>query len=191
MVECQIDIHGTCHRATHHGVIANAQESHHLYVGRYGAGSCKLSVGVHTSQRVCHAIAGRTGCHVVGMKSAASTASAGYREIWFACADALFLVCACHGMLEAGGVGRVTRDAHVHILFPQDGHAFAYIVGTITVPCRTRSLAVGNTLYFLQFAREIVTLSLYLRKTVEAADDHGCVFPQTVQNAAQGLVGWS
>ena len=32
LVESQVNIHGTCHRASYHGVVADTQEAHHLHV---------------------------------------------------------------------------------------------------------------------------------------------------------------
>ena len=35
LVESQVNIHGTCHRASYHGVVADTQEAHHLHVCGY------------------------------------------------------------------------------------------------------------------------------------------------------------
>ena len=35
LVESQVNIHGTCHRASYHGVVANTEEAHHLHVCGY------------------------------------------------------------------------------------------------------------------------------------------------------------
>ena len=35
LVESQVNIHGTCHRASYHGVVAYTQEAHHLHVCGY------------------------------------------------------------------------------------------------------------------------------------------------------------
>ena len=35
LVESQVNIHGTCHRASYHGVVADTEEAHHLHVCGY------------------------------------------------------------------------------------------------------------------------------------------------------------
>ena len=94
-------------------------------------------------------------------------------------------------MLEAGRVGRVTCDADVNIFFPKDGNTFANVVCTIAVDGSTRTVAVRNALHFLQFASKVVELCLNISKAIDAADDHGCVLAQAVEDATEGLVGWS
>ena len=98
---------------------------------------------MHAAQRVGHAVRSRTCCHVVGVKGAARTATAGYAEVSLTSTDALLLVSACHGMLEAGGVGRVTCDADVNVFLPKDSNTFANVVCSIAVDGSTRTVAVG------------------------------------------------
>ena len=146
---------------------------------------------MHAAQRVGHAVRSRTCCHVVGVKGAACTATAGYAEVSLASTDALLLVSTCNGMLEAGGVRGVTCDADINIFLPKDSHAFANVVCTVAVDGSTRTVAVRNALHFLQFASEVVELCLHVCEAVDAADDHGCVLAQAVEDATEGLVGWS
>ncbi len=66
---------GDSDRCTDHGVVAHAYQAHHLYVGGDGGGARELSVAVHSSHSIGHAIAGRTGSHVVGMERSARAAA--------------------------------------------------------------------------------------------------------------------
>ena len=56
MIESQINIHGASYGAAYHGVVADAEEAHHLYVSRYAGGTGKLRVGVHAAEGVGHAV---------------------------------------------------------------------------------------------------------------------------------------
>ena len=47
-------MNGASHGATHHGVVADAEEAHHFHVSGNGAGACKLCVGVHAAEGVSH-----------------------------------------------------------------------------------------------------------------------------------------
>ena len=92
-------------------------------------------------------------------------------------------------MLEAGGVGRVTRDRHVNILVPQDSHTFANIVSAIALNLQAAGVvAIRNLLDNLQLRGEVVELSLYVCETIDAADDLCSVLAQTVQDNAEGLL---
>ena len=54
--------------SANHGVVAHADQAHHLNVRGHGGGAGELGVGVHTAQGVGHAVGGRAGSHVVGMQ---------------------------------------------------------------------------------------------------------------------------
>ena len=191
LVQIEVSLYSTSYGATYHRVVADAEEAHHLNVSRNRAGTCKLSVRVHTAQSVGHTVRSGTSSHVVGMEGTACTTTRGYAEVSLASTNALLLIGACNGVLEAGGVGRVTSDADVNVFLPKDSYAFANVVGTVAVHSGTRTVAVSNTLHFLQLACEVVELCLYVCEAVDAADDHGSVLAQTVEDATEGLIGWS
>ena len=77
---------GHSHSRTDHGVVAHAQEAHHLHVSGDGGRTGKLSVGVHTAHGVGHAVGSGTGGHVVGVQGAARAAAGGRRggglDVW-------------------------------------------------------------------------------------------------------------
>ena len=100
--------HGNGH--ADHGVVASAQEAHHLDVGGDGGGTCELSITMHTAHGVGHAVGSGTCSHVVGMQGTAGAAAGSDGEVLAAILHALLLVGAGNGMLEAGGVGGVTGD---------------------------------------------------------------------------------
>ena len=150
-----------------------------------GAAARKLSIGVHTSECVGHTIRGGTCSHIVGVECATRAATRSHAEIGFACQHAFFFVSAGHRMLETCRVGGVAGDAHIHIFVPHDGHTLAHIVGTIAVHFGARSVAVGFAAYLFQFAGVVVEFGLHVCKSVDAADNHGGIFTQAIQNAAQ------
>ena len=94
--------HGNGH--TDHGVVASAQEAHHFHVGRDGGRTGELSVAVHTAHGVGQAVGSGAGSHVVGVQGTARATAGGHGEVLLALLDALFLVSACNGVLEAGGL---------------------------------------------------------------------------------------
>ena len=69
------------HGHTDHGVVAGAQEAHHLHVRGDGGAACELGVGVHAAHGVGHAVAGGAGGHVVGVQRAAGAAAGGHGEV--------------------------------------------------------------------------------------------------------------
>ena len=121
------------------------------------------------------------------MQCAACAAARCHAEVGFACCQALLLVGACHGVLEAGGVGRVAGDRHVDALFPHDGYALAHVVGAIAFHLGTLAVAVGSLLHHLELAGEVVKLGAHIGETVDAAYDLGGILAQAVQYHAQGL----
>ena len=93
-------------------------------------------------------------------------------------------------MLEAGRVGRVTRDGYVYVLVPHDGYTFAYVVCTVAFYFGAGTVGVRSFLHNLQFACVVVKLSLNVCKAVDTGDDHGGVLAQTIQDAAQGVLAY-
>ena len=191
LVEREVNLNSAGYGATYHGVVTDTEEAHHFYVSGHGRRTCKLCVRVHTAQGVGHTVGSGTSSHVVGVERTTRTATRGYAEVGQALAGALLLIGTSGGVLEARGVGGVTRDGYVHVFLPHDGNTFANIVSTIAVDGSTRTVGVSDTLYFLQLTREIVKLSLYVGLTVDTADNHGSVLAKTVEDAAEGLVGRS
>ena len=94
---------GHSHSRTDHGVVAHAQEAHHLHVSGDGGGTGELGVGVHTAHGVGHAVGSGASSHVVGVQSTAGAAAGGHGEVLLALLDALLLVGAGNGMLETKG----------------------------------------------------------------------------------------
>ena len=109
------------HGSAHHGVVAHAQEAHHLHVRGDGAGAGELRVAVHTAHGVGHAVGGGAGSHVVRVQRAAGAAAGGHGEVLLALLDALLLIGTGHRVLEAGGVGGVAGDGHIHALVVHNG----------------------------------------------------------------------
>ncbi len=188
LVQCQSYIHSAGYGATYHRVVTDAEEAHHLYVCRNGARTCELCVAVHTAESIGHTVGSRTCSHVIRVQRTARTAARCNAEIRFAGEDTLFLVRTCYRVLEAGRVGRVTGDGYIHVLMPENSYTLAYVVCTVAVNLRTRTVAVRFLAHDLQFAREIVELGLYIGKSVDTADDHSSVFAQTVQDAAERVL---
>ena len=103
---------------TDHGVVTHADETHHVDVRRHGGRTGELGVGVHAAHGVGHAVRGRAGAHVVRVQSTASAATRSDGEVLLASLEALLLVGASDGVLEARGVGGVTGDRDVDVLVP-------------------------------------------------------------------------
>ena len=157
-------------------------------MGGDGGGAGELGVGVHAAHGVGHAVAGGAGGHVVRVQGAAGAAAAGHGEVLFALLDALLLIGAGHGVLEAGGVGGVAGDGHVHALVMHDGHALADIVCAEAADVGALALAVADLADDLQLAGIVVELGLDIGEAVDAGDDLGGVFAQAVEDDAQGLL---
>ena len=144
--------HGDSDGSAHHGVVAHAQEAHHLHMCGDGAGAGELRVRVHTAHSVGHAVAGGAGGHVVGMQRAARAAAGGHGEVLLPLLDAFLLVGACHGVLEAGGVGGVAGDGHIHALVVHDGHALADVIRAVAADIGALRLGVADLPDDLQLA---------------------------------------
>ena len=176
-----------------HGVVAHAQEAHHFYVRRDGGRTCKLRVGVHAAHGIGHAVGSGTCGHVVRMQRAARAAAGGDGEVLLALLDALFLISAGNGMLEAGRVGGVAGDGNIDALMVHDGHALADIVSAVAADVGTLALGVADLADDVQLARVVVKLGLHIGEAVDAGDDLGGVLAEAVQDDAQrrlaGLIG--
>ena len=130
--------------SANHGVVAHADQAHHLNVRRHGRGTGELSVAMHTAQGVGHAVGGGAGSHVVGMQGTARAAAGSDGEVLLAVHKALLFVSAGDRMLEAGGVGGVAGDGNVHALQMHDGHALADIVSAVAADVCALALGVTN-----------------------------------------------
>ena len=97
--------HGAGDGGADHGVVAHADQTHHLNVRGHGGGTGELSIAVHTAHAVGQAVAGGAGGHVVGVQGTAGAAAGGDGEVLLAVLDDPLLVGAGDQMLEAGGVG--------------------------------------------------------------------------------------
>ena len=75
LFEALLHRHGTRHGSTHHGVVAHADEAHHLHVGGHGGGARELGVAVHTAHGIGQTVGSRAGGHIVGMQGAAGAAA--------------------------------------------------------------------------------------------------------------------
>ena len=171
-----------------HRVVAHAEEAHHLHVRGHGGGTGELGVGVHTAHGVGHAVGGGAGGHVVRVQGAARAAAGGDGEVLLALLDALFLVSAGDRVLEAGRVGGVAGDGHVHALVVHDGHALADVVRTVAADGGALALGVGDLAHDGQLAGVIIKLGLDIGEAVDAADDLGGVLAETVEDDAQRLL---
>src|SRR5699024_7219487 len=156
-----------------------------LYVSRYGGGSCKLSVRMHTSKCIGHTIGSGTSCHVVRMKGTSCTAAGSNGEVFLAFLVAFLLVGTCNGMLETCGVGGVTGDGNVNALFPHDGNAFLNAVRAVAVNLRAESFGVCLAEYFFYFVGVGIVLCLNICKSVDTGNDLCGVFAKSVQDNAE------
>ena len=115
-------------------------------------------------------------------------------EVLLAGFDHFLLVGAGNGVLEAGGVGGVARDGHANALVPHDGNAFADVISAVALDLGAFAVGIGDFLddrqrmVFLHVSRQVVILGLHIGEAVDAADDHGSVLAQTVQDDAQGVL---
>ena len=93
-------------------------------------------------------------------------------------------------MLETGRVGGVSGDGHVHSLFPHDGNALADVVCAVAPYLCTRTVAVGDLAYDLQFAAVVVELGLHIGEAVDAGYDLCGILAETVKYAAERLLAY-
>ena len=78
LVQGEVDSYGDSHGSTHHRVVTNTQEAHHLDVSRNRRRTCELSVRVHATQGVSHTVRSRTGSHVVWVQGTTRTTTGSY-----------------------------------------------------------------------------------------------------------------
>ena len=135
-----------------HGVVAHAEEAHHLNVRGHGGGTGKLSVGVHTAHGIGHTVGSRTGCHVVRVQSATGADAGSDGEVLLALLDAFLLVGTGDRMLETGRVGGVTGDGDINALEVHYCDALAHIVTAVAADVGTLGLGVADLTDYLQFA---------------------------------------
>ena len=146
----------------------------------------ELSVTVHTTHGIGHAVRSRTCSHVVRVQCTTRTATGSNREVRLAGGNALFLIGTGNGVLETCRIGGVTSDGNIHVLVPQDSNALADIVSAIALYLQTgRVVAVRDLLDNVQLAGVVVELCLDVCEAIDAADDLCGVFAQTVQDHAQ------
>ena len=128
-----------------HGVIAHADETHHLDVRGDGGGAGELRVGMHPAHGVRHAVGSGARRHVIGMERSARAAARRNGEVLLAVLHAPLLIRARDGMLEARGVGGVARDGDVHALVTHYRDALGDVVRAIALYLRL--IAVGIRLF--------------------------------------------
>ena len=122
------------------------------------------------------------------MQGAAGTATGSDGEVLLASLEALLLVGARGGVLEACGVGGVTGDGDVDVLVPHDGNALADVVAAVAVNGGAGTIGVGDGLDNLELARVVIELGLHIGEAVDAGDDLGGVLAQAVEDNAQRLL---
>ena len=168
-----------------HRVVAHADKTHHLNVSRNGGGACELSVAVHPAHRVGHAVAGRTGSHIVGMERSARAAAGRDGEVVLAVLDAPFLVGAGYGVLEPCRVGGVSGDGNADILKLHYRNAFRYVVRAVAVDSRAgavRECLLLGDLYGLGIGIEF---GLAVGEAVDAGDYIRGVLAEAVEYDAE------
>ena len=169
-----------------HGVVAHADQAHHLNVCGHGGGTCELSITMDAAQRVGQAIACGACSHVIGVQGTARAAAGSDREVLLAVLDGPLLVGAGNQMLEADGVGGVAGDGALNVLFLHDGNAFHNVVCTVALDGCALALREGDLLDDGQGLSGDVVLSLNIGEAVDTGNDVSCILAQAVQDDAQG-----
>ena len=188
LVQSSVHRNSAGHGGTNHGVVAHADEAHHVHVRRHRGRAGELGARVHTTHGVGHAVGSRASSHVVGVQGTAGAAAGSDGEVLLASQHALLEVGARNGVLEARGVGGVTGDRDVDVLVPHDGNALADVVGAVAVNLSARAIGVGDLLDNLELAREVIKLGLHIGEAVDTGDDLGSVLAQAVQDNAKRLL---
>jgi hypothetical protein len=85
--------------------------------------------------------------------------------------DAPLLIGACHGVLEARGVGGVACDGNVHALMPHDGNAFVDVVRAIAANLGLVAVRERLGADDFKLAGLVVVLGFHMRKAVHAGND--------------------
>ena len=175
------------HRGADHGVVAHADEAHHLDVRGYGGGTCELRVGVHPAHGVGHAVAGRARSHVVGVERSARAAARCNGEVLLAVFVAPLFIGARNGVLEARGVGGVAGDGYRYVFHLHDGDAFGNAVCAVALYLGPAAFGEGDGVGDLYRFGVGVELRPAIGETVDAGDDVGRILAKTVEYYAKGL----
>ena len=152
---------------------------------RNGAGARELSVGVHTAHRVGHAVAGRTGGHVVGVERTASAAAGSDGEVLLAVLNAPLLVRTRDRMLEARRVRGVTSNGNANVLELHDRDTLGDIVSAVAVDGSARTLGERLLLDNLDLLGVVVERRLHIGEAVDARNDVRSVLAETVEDNAE------
>ncbi len=157
-------------------------------MSRNGRGACELRVAVHTAESIGETVGSRTCSHVIRVKGTTGTAAGCYGEVLLAGLSALLLVGACNRMLETGRVRGVTGDGNVYVLLPHDCYAFRNGVSAVAVNLSAKTVGVGVAADFLNRVGVRIVLGLYMRETVDTADDLSGILAETVEDNAERLL---
>ena len=143
---------------------------------------------MHTTHGVGQAIGSGACCHVIGVQSTAGAAAGSNGEVLLALLDALLLVSAGNGVLEASGVGGVTGNGNVNTLEVHDGNTLTDVVTAVAVNSSALALGVSDLVDDGQLAGVVVKLGLNIGEAVDTGDDLCSVLAQAVQDDTQGLL---
>ena len=168
-----------------HGVVAGADQTHHLNMSRDGGGASELGITVHTAHGVGQTIGSGACSDVVGVQGTARAAAGSDGEVLLAHLDAFLLVGASDRMLEAGRVGGVAGDGDVDAFLVHDGNALADVVSAVAADVGALALGVADLADDLQLAGVVVELGLDIGEAVDTGDDLGGVLAKAVQDDAQ------
>ena len=180
-IKCFLNRNGAGDGGANHGVVTHAYKAHHFNVCGNGGGAGKLGVGVHSAHGVGHAVGGGAGCHVVRVECTAGAAAGGNGEIVPAVFNTPFLVGACNGMLEPGGVGGVTGYGNAYVFKLHNFHAFGNIVGAIALYGSTGTVGEGGFGYHLNGLGDVVKFGFNVGKAVYTGNYVSGVFAKTVE----------
>ena len=159
-----------------HRVITHTDKTHHFYVRGNGRRTCELRVAVHSSHSIGHAVRRRTCRHIVGVKSSSRAAARRNGEIFLAVFNAPFFVGTRNGVLESGGIRRVTRDGYAYVFEFHYRYAFGYIIRAVTFYVRSRALGIRYFFYDFYFFRVRIEFRFYVSEAVDSRNDERSVF---------------
>ena len=148
---------------------------------------------MHAAHGIGHAVRGRAGGHVVRMQGTTRAAAGSDGEILPAGLEALLLIGTGDRVLEAGRVGGVAGDGNIRVLVPHDGHALANVVRAVAANLCALAAGIrglthdGQRMVFLHVGGEVIVLGLHIGEAVDAADNHGRILAQAVEDHAQRL----
>ena len=183
-------LHGDrdCDRCADHGVVAHADEAHHLDVRGNGRGARELRIRVHSAHRICHAVGRRTRRHVVGVQRSARAAARCDGEVLKADLVAPLLIGARDGMLEARGVGGIARDGDAHLLQLHDRNAFGDVVRAIALDLCAGTVRIGDLVGDGNRLRIGIKHRFAIGEAVDAGDDERRVLAKAVEDDAQRVL---